>query len=134
MPPVTVSSFGEDGLGHLYVIDHADGEVFRIVPEPMAATAAALACTAAAVPRLRLIRPPWEPVGDWRDMRNLTDTAAALPAGAHALLTSGAKETALEDIAEEAAERGANAIIAAALIGPIPGMVIRRAVTSSRRT
>jgi hypothetical protein len=28
-----ISSFGEDGLGHLYVIDRTDGEVFRIVPE-----------------------------------------------------------------------------------------------------
>jgi glucose/arabinose dehydrogenase len=43
-----VSSFGEDGLGHLYVIDRADGEVFRIVPEPMGAAAAGLAAAALA--------------------------------------------------------------------------------------
>jgi glucose/arabinose dehydrogenase len=41
-----VSSFGEDGLGHLYVIDYGDGEVFRIVPEPMGATGIVLASAA----------------------------------------------------------------------------------------
>lgn len=29
-----VSSFAEDARGHLYVIDYADGELFRVVPEP----------------------------------------------------------------------------------------------------
>jgi glucose/arabinose dehydrogenase len=51
-----VSSFGEDGLGHLYVIDRADGEVFRIVPEPMGGTVAALACAAALALRRRQAR------------------------------------------------------------------------------
>ena len=58
------------------------------------ATNAALACTATATPRLRLIRPPWQPVGDWRDFPDLAAAAAALPAHAHALITSGRKETA----------------------------------------
>jgi glucose/arabinose dehydrogenase len=51
-----VSSFGEDGLGHLYVIDRADGEVFRIVPEPMGATAVALAAAAALAARRGQVR------------------------------------------------------------------------------
>jgi len=53
---------------------------------------AARAC--AATPRLRLIRPPWAPVGDWRSLPDLAAAAAALPTGAHALLTTGRKETA----------------------------------------
>jgi precorrin-6A/cobalt-precorrin-6A reductase len=58
------------------------------------ATNAALACAATATPRLRLIRPAWEPIGDWRDFPDLTAAAAALPAQAHALLTTGRKEIA----------------------------------------
>ena len=58
------------------------------------ATNAALACTATATPRLRLIRPAWQPVGDWRDFPDVAAAAAALPAHAHALLTSGRKEIA----------------------------------------
>jgi len=58
------------------------------------ATNAALACTATATPRLRLIRPAWQPVGDWRDLPDLAAAAAALPARAMALLTTGRKETA----------------------------------------
>jgi precorrin-6A/cobalt-precorrin-6A reductase len=58
------------------------------------ATNAALACTTTATPRLRLIRPAWQPIGDWRDFPDLTAAAAALPAHAHALLTTGRKETA----------------------------------------
>ena len=30
-----VSSFGEDGNGELYICDHADGELYRIVPGPI---------------------------------------------------------------------------------------------------
>ena len=58
------------------------------------ATNAALACTATATPRLRLIRPEWQPIGDWREFPDLAAAAAALPANAHALLTSGRKEIA----------------------------------------
>jgi precorrin-6A/cobalt-precorrin-6A reductase len=58
------------------------------------ATNAALACAATTTPRLRLIRPPWQPVGDWRDFPDLAAAAAALPAHAHALVTTGRKETA----------------------------------------
>jgi precorrin-6A/cobalt-precorrin-6A reductase len=57
------------------------------------ATNAALACTATATPRLRLIRPPWQPVGDWREFPDLAAAAAALPAHAIALITTGHKET-----------------------------------------
>lgn len=57
------------------------------------ATNAALACTANATPRLRLIRPQWRPTGDWHNFPDLATAAADLPSGAHALLTSGGKET-----------------------------------------
>ena len=33
-PGGAVSSFGEDGLGELYVISHEHGEVYRFVPQP----------------------------------------------------------------------------------------------------
>ena len=56
------------------------------------ATNAALACTATATPRLRLLRPPWQPVGDWHSYPDLSSAAAALPSGANVLLTSGRKE------------------------------------------
>jgi len=56
------------------------------------ATNAALACTATATPRLRLIRPAWPPIGDWREFPDLAAAAAALPAHAHALLASGRKD------------------------------------------
>lgn len=55
---------------------------------------AARACAATGTPRLRLIRPPWAPVGDWRRLPDLAAAAAALPPGAHALLTTGRKQTA----------------------------------------
>ena len=58
------------------------------------ATNAALACTATATPRLRLIRPPWQPVGDWRDLPDLAAAATALPAHAIALITTGRKDIA----------------------------------------
>jgi precorrin-6A/cobalt-precorrin-6A reductase len=58
------------------------------------ATNAALACTATATPRLRLIRPEWQPIGDWREFPDLAAAAAALPAHAHALLTYGRKDIA----------------------------------------
>jgi precorrin-6A/cobalt-precorrin-6A reductase len=57
------------------------------------ATNAALACTATATPRLRLLRPPWQPVGDWHSYPDLSSAAAALPSGANVLLTSGRKES-----------------------------------------
>ena len=28
------SSFGEDATGELYIVDYADGEIFRVIPEP----------------------------------------------------------------------------------------------------
>lgn len=33
----SIASFGEDGLGNLYVLDLSDGEVFRVLPEPVVA-------------------------------------------------------------------------------------------------
>ena len=56
------------------------------------ATNAARACAATKTPRLRLTRPPWEPVGNWQRFPDLSSAAAALPAHAHALLTTGRKE------------------------------------------
>jgi glucose/arabinose dehydrogenase len=47
-----ISSFGEDGLGRLYVIDRADGEVFRI-PEPPARAGALVALACACLTTLR---------------------------------------------------------------------------------
>jgi len=58
------------------------------------ATNAALACATTATPRLRLIRPAWEPIGQWHNFPDLASAAAALPAQAHALITTGRKETA----------------------------------------
>jgi hypothetical protein len=48
-----ISSFGEDGLGHLYVIDLADGEVFRIVPEAGGEMAPLVALLSASLVSLR---------------------------------------------------------------------------------
>lgn len=56
----------------------------------MAANAAA-ACGATRTPRLKLLRPAWEPVGDWHDFRDLAAVASALPSGARPLLTTGRK-------------------------------------------
>lgn len=57
----------------------------------MAANAAS-ACEATGTPRLKLLRPPWEPVGNWREVPGLAQAAAALPPGARPLLTTGRKE------------------------------------------
>lgn len=59
----------------------------------MAANAAE-ACAATGTPRLKLLRPPWEAAGDWRDVTDLAAAAAALPSGARVLLTTGRKELA----------------------------------------
>jgi precorrin-6A/cobalt-precorrin-6A reductase len=79
-----------------YIADHAITAVIDAT-HPFAAqmaTNAALACTATATPRLRLIRPAWEPAQNWHSFPDLAAAAAALPPGAHALLTTGRKETA----------------------------------------
>ena len=55
---------------------------------------AGLACAAVAIPRLRLVRPAWEPVGDWHDVPDIATAAAALPAGARAFITTGRQELA----------------------------------------
>lgn len=56
----------------------------------MAANAAA-ACGAADVPRLKLLRPPWRPMGDWHGLPDLAAAASALPRAARPLLTTGRK-------------------------------------------
>ncbi len=86
---------GAAGLAE-YLRNHAIAAVIDAT-HPFAAqmaTNAALACTATATPRLRLIRPAWQPIGDWREFPDLAAAAAALPAHAHALLTSGRKDIA----------------------------------------
>jgi precorrin-6A/cobalt-precorrin-6A reductase len=59
--------------------------------ERMAANAAA-ACDRTGVPRLKLLRPAWQPVGHWRPLPGLAAAAAALPRGARPLLTTGRKD------------------------------------------
>ncbi|MEX2631685.1 MAG: cobalt-precorrin-6A reductase [Tistlia sp.] len=66
---------------------------------PFAARIAANAAEAAeqtGVPRLKLLRPAWQPLaGDaWQQVPNLEAAAAALPAGCRALLTIGRQELA----------------------------------------
>lgn len=55
---------------------------------------AARACAATGTPRLKLLRPPWRPVGDWRPCPDIAAAAAALPPGARPLVTTGRKEVA----------------------------------------
>jgi precorrin-6A/cobalt-precorrin-6A reductase len=57
---------------------------------------AAIACQEAGLPLLRFERPPWQPQpGDrWTTVATVGDAAAALPAGARALVTIGRKEIA----------------------------------------
>lgn len=55
---------------------------------------AATACAETGTPRLKLLRPAWEPTGDWRPCRSLAAAAAALPSRARVLVTSGRKEIA----------------------------------------
>ncbi len=50
---------------------------------------AVAACAAAGVPRLRLLRPAWPVRPGWRVVGSLDEAAAALPAGARVLLTTG---------------------------------------------
>ncbi len=86
---------GAAGLAE-YLRNHAIAAVIDAT-HPFAAqmaTNATLACTATATPRLRLIRPVWPPIGEWREFPDLAAAAAALPAHAHALLTSGRKDIA----------------------------------------
>ena len=52
------------------------------------------AAEATGTPRLKLLRPPWTPVGDWRPVPDLAAAAAALPPGARPLLTAGRKDLA----------------------------------------
>lgn len=59
--------------------------------ERMAANAAA-GCDRAGVPKLKLLRPAWEPVGDWHALPGLAAAAAALPPGGRPLLTTGRKD------------------------------------------
>jgi precorrin-6A/cobalt-precorrin-6A reductase len=51
------------------------------------------ACEHSGTPSIRLVRPAWEPVGDWHGFAGMADAVAALPAGARVLATTGRKET-----------------------------------------
>lgn len=71
-----------------------DGAVAAVVDatHPFAARMpwnAADACTAAGVPRLRLLRPEWPSEPDWTVVASLDAAARALPPGARVLLTTG---------------------------------------------
>ncbi|HUF87573.1 MAG TPA: cobalt-precorrin-6A reductase [Thermohalobaculum sp.] len=55
---------------------------------------AATACAATGTPRLKLLRPVWQPVGDWHSFPEPAVAAAALPPGARPLITTGRKEVA----------------------------------------
>jgi precorrin-6A/cobalt-precorrin-6A reductase len=55
---------------------------------------AARACAATGTPRLKLLRRPWRPAGDWRPCPDIAAAAAALPPGARPLVTTGRKEVA----------------------------------------
>lgn len=62
---------------------------------PFAVTISANACAACDMkktPLVRLVRPAWEPVGDWCGFADLADAVAALPIGARVLATTGRKE------------------------------------------
>jgi precorrin-6A/cobalt-precorrin-6A reductase len=86
---------GAAGLAQ-YLTDHRIAAVIDAT-HPFAArmaTNAALACTATATPRLRLLRPPWRPVGDWHSFPDAGSAAISLPPGARVFLTSGRKEIA----------------------------------------
>lgn len=86
---------GAAGLAE-YLTTHAVTAVIDAT-HPFAAqmaTNAAFACAAKATPRLRLIRPPWNPSGDWRSVPDIAAAATALPPGAKALITTGRKEIA----------------------------------------
>ena len=52
---------------------------------------AAIACTMTATPHLRLLRPAWPKRPGWQGVSDMTEAARALPAGSHALLTTGRK-------------------------------------------
>ena len=84
---------GADGLAAWLRDQHVAALVDATHPfaARIAANAAA-ACARTGTPRLKLLRPAWEPVGDWHDFPDLAAVAAALPAGARPLLTTGRKE------------------------------------------
>ena len=86
---------------------------------------AATACAATATPRLRLIRPAWDPVGDWRGFPDLAAATAALPPRARVLVTTGRKETA------PLVERGDLACLLRS-IEPVPGLPPHMAQVTAR--
>ena len=50
------SSFGEDAAGELYIVDYADGEVYRVIPEPTTASLFSIAAFLVASRRRRNAR------------------------------------------------------------------------------
>jgi precorrin-6A/cobalt-precorrin-6A reductase len=89
--PVRTGGFG--GAAGLAAWLRANGSAALIdATHPFAARMqanAAEACAAAGVPRLRLLRPEWPARPGWIGVPSLPAAAAALPAGARVLLTSG---------------------------------------------
>lgn len=86
---------GADGLAAWLRAHHVAALIDATHPfaARMAANAEA-ACAATGTPRLKLLRPPWQPSGDWHSLPGIAAAAAALPPGARPLLTTGRKETA----------------------------------------
>jgi len=86
---------GADGLAR-YLRQNAVAAVIDAThpfAAQMAANAAA-ACVATGTPRLKVLRPPWQPRPGWQVVADLDAAAAALPPGARVLLTTGRKEIA----------------------------------------
>lgn len=84
---------GVEGL--LAYLDRACIAALIDATHPFAARISAhahAACAAQGVPLLALVRPGWEPVGDWRSFATLADAVAALPPGARVLATTGRKD------------------------------------------
>jgi len=99
-PPgeIRIGGFGGvEGLAR-YLRSRAIGRVVDAT-HPFAARIgrnAAQACLAAAVPRLRLLRPPWrqEPGDRWLEVDSLAEAARRLPASARVFLSVGRSELA----------------------------------------
>lgn len=91
--PLTIRTGGFGGAAGLAAWLGAEGIGAVIdATHPFAAQMqanAALACAAAGVPRLRLLRPEWPARPGWVGAANLAEAAAALPPGGRVLLTSG---------------------------------------------
>jgi len=86
---------GAEGLAHFLRENRIAAVIDATHPfaARMAANAAA-ACAATGTPRLKLVRPEWPAAPGWIEVPDLAAAAAALPAGARVLLTTGRNEVA----------------------------------------